>query len=388
MKVNIPKDERSAYIANVLSIAKSDATVSDDEVAALRVVLSRIGAGDKDLVAARNLLGDGHYRLQMLSSPAISRANAQDMIMIALADGDADGAECEPIERVAAALNYSQADVDLIMRRAESELHQMRQSPRYKSRHAQTSPSPVKPPPVPKKEPERPSVPMYTMTQAAAPGKTPQKETVSKPERQVQREAEPTSAAAGPERTEPDVPPVEGAMPQSAVEECMCQRERAKDAAYCFGAGGSCINVWGCRLAGMDWHEDADWLGLGHFRSDDVFVFDKRAIAARLSGGLSAVLECPYFNAKYTEAAFDALPARARAWGRWVYRRKRSGAGGARRVVVVADVHGCMVSVPADVTAVVPLGIQGALRIIRDAARRCGRTDINMRRVRRVFEGC
>ncbi|MCK5850699.1 MAG: hypothetical protein KAH23_07255, partial [Kiritimatiellae bacterium] len=49
---------------------------------------------------------------------------------------------------------------------------------------------------------------------------------------------------------------------------------------YCFGCYDESLNIWGCRQAGMDWSETAEWFALGSFKDADGFIFDKNAISA------------------------------------------------------------------------------------------------------------
>jgi uncharacterized tellurite resistance protein B-like protein len=115
----VSRSSRPVYLANVLHIAKVDGVVSRAESWVLRSIINRIGAGNDDLAAARALLTDGPYTPQLPGSLNERMDNLQDMIMVALADGEAIPQESKPIEQMAKMMRYSQAGVDLAVRRAQ-----------------------------------------------------------------------------------------------------------------------------------------------------------------------------------------------------------------------------------------------------------------------------
>ena len=108
---------------------------------------------------------------------------------------------------------------------------------------------------------------------------------------------------------------------------------------------------------------------LGSFRDDATFVFDKHAIAERLTSQLAAALSCPHLDTEYTEAAFDSLPQRVTIGPRWEYRLADSGSDDAVRVETTEYIHGCGVSTPLTVDGVDPIGSRDAMRIIQKAGR-------------------
>ncbi|NLF24002.1 MAG: hypothetical protein GX590_12680, partial [Lentisphaerae bacterium] len=76
------------HLANVLAIAEADGAMSDVENGALSDIMFRIGADEADLHAARALLTHGEsYRLQPLAYPVANMQMIENMVLVALADG-------------------------------------------------------------------------------------------------------------------------------------------------------------------------------------------------------------------------------------------------------------------------------------------------------------
>ena len=149
-----------------------------------------------------------------------------------------------------------------------------------------------------------------------------------------------------------------------------CRAASEHSETYCFGIPDGPVNPWGCRLSHMPWEPEAAWLGLGHFRDEATFLFDKHAIAERLTAHLASVLSCPHLDTEFTEAAFDGLPARAHIGPRWQYRPANANDPDSVTVRTTHYVHGCAVSTTLTVDGVDPIGTRDAMKIIRQAGRR------------------
>ena len=63
MTTPVDNGTRAAYLANVLSIAKTHDSVGPEESRVLRSIIHRIGATQQDLVAAGKLLSSGHHKM-------------------------------------------------------------------------------------------------------------------------------------------------------------------------------------------------------------------------------------------------------------------------------------------------------------------------------------
>jgi uncharacterized tellurite resistance protein B-like protein len=368
MSKTVAKADRPTYLANVLSIAKVDGDVAGTESLVLRSVIRGIGASQEDVVAAGALLGSGGYKMRLPKSLNERMNNLQDMVMVALADGDVSPMESAPIEQMAKAMRYTQADIDLCVRRAENALRRIGRKP-------QPGASDRKPPPVPR-EPARP--PARVLPQEIAPPPIP-KPAPTEPTEPVKATPEPKPQEPEPPSKEEKAPPVSQeeaprkGLPKN-VKACMeCRARSASPETYCFGLPEGPINPWGCRLSNMQWTPGAAWLGLGQFRDEATFVFDKHTIAERLTANLSAPLNCPHLDTTYTEAAFDCLPNRASVGERWHYRDADASDPDAVTLKTTRYVHGCPVSSSVTTDGIDPVGSRAALLIIRKAAKRTGR---------------
>jgi tellurite resistance protein len=353
MNESLTHADKATYLANVLSVAKSDGIDTQEEAVAFQAIAKRLGAEQRHFMAAKRLLDKGSYSLGYVRSRQQRMANVQDMVMIALADGTIVDSESKPIEGFAAQLQISQGDMDMLVERARAELDRvLAEAGEPRSSQPLDSPgltaSPPAPPPLPADELELPPEP-------------PAPEAPATPE---------------PDEIEKQEPPEEIRVimaEASAVEACIRAHDASEEPrSYCFGAGSGSINPWGCRLAELDWVLDADWFELGEWRDDATFVFDRDAIREKLNANLEAARICPHLKERYVEAAIDALPAVASIWGRWQHRPARVSTPGARPVTVNQYLHGVSVSLRRIVLGVDPVGRREAIKLIVRAAKRSG----------------
>lgn len=384
MQSGVSRLSRPFYLANVLSIAKVDGAVPPPASKALQSIIKRIGASDQDLADAARLLASGKYKVHLSREPSESMSNLQDMVMVALADGNVSPREAAPIERAAKVMDFSQADMDMAVRRAELALKQM----------GVTDVLPSKPPPVPATAPPPPAPkrPRTTMPLESPPPL--KSEAIPGPPPESPPEPEPEPAPEDATEAPPVPPPVMthpaapvtaagGGQGPARVKACAACRESSEEGtAYCFGRPEGALNVWGCRLAGMDWAPGAMWMELGHFQDDETFVFDKQAIADRLGANLAGVLECPHLSVAYTEKTFDMLPSKVAVRGHWRYRDADPGDPDTVTVRVTEYVHGCAVAVSKRVSGLEPRNTREAEKVIRRALRATGRDDVALHDLR------
>lgn len=353
--------DKATYLANVLSVAKSDGKDTREEARVFQAIAERIGAEQRHFMAAQRLLRKGRYSLGYVRSRPLRMANVQDMVMIALADGTLEDEESKPIEGFAAQLRLDQQEMDKLVNRARSELEEVlaaEEAPPSKQPFDSPGEAAGAPPPsVPQSEPEPPPV----------------------PEPEPEPEPEPPTADLEPqpeEEIEKKEPPeeIQGIMAEaSAVEACIRAHDASEEPrSYCFGACSDTINPWGCRLAQMNWEIDEEWFELGNWRDDATFEFDRDAIREKLEENLAAASICPHLKKDYVEAAIKALPTVASIWGRWQHRESDIGIPGARSVSVNEYVHGVSVTAERIVRGVDPVGRREALKLIVRASRRSG----------------
>ncbi|NQU40133.1 MAG: hypothetical protein HQ523_09285 [Lentisphaerae bacterium] len=370
----VAKTNRSAYLANVLSIAKSGGEVAAPESLVLRSIIHNIGGTQDDLVAAGVMLGDGDYRLRVPESFEERRDNLQDMIMVAFADGHLSPEEAAPIEKMAKVMGYGQADMDMVVQRAKSALRRIGKHPVSISTESEPPPVPVQPPDRPREITRTRVAPLPLPIPLSPP---PVEEAMAEIDKDppVTPEAEPPEEAVVAPEPEPvtdsEVPGQDTDGLPAAVQACMkCRSESEHPESYCFGSPEGPINPWGCRLSKMPWESGVPWMEHGRYRDDSTFVFDKHAIAEQLSGHLSAVLNCPHLDTEYTEAAFEALPDRALIGARWRYRLAEADDPDSIMVRTTEYIHGCAVSTTLSVNGVDPIGEREAMKVIRKAGRK------------------
>lgn len=330
--------DKISYLANVFAICGADGRVSPREVAVVKDVASRLKVSQKEITAARNLVASGHYDLALLSDFRVRRDNIEDMVMVALADGNLQPQAAAPIEKFAKTLRFAQADMDMIARRAQSRLNLLFKTARTADRTAPASP------------------PVADV--ASAPPPMPPTVASDEPPESVAAETPPARPAPS--------PPV--ALP-AAVSACLRCRDAAQDrAAYCYGEGET-LNVWGCRLLCQPWCAGASWLKAGTFRPTGCFVFDREAIRALLAQAALAAVRCPHFDPDAVERALAALPSQAWPGRRWALSLAEVGEPGLP-LTVRHYRHGCLLRTRQRVSGVAPVGEQLARRIIRDARRK------------------
>lgn len=378
MSTIVPKAQRPAYLANVLCIAKVTGDIASTESLVLRSIIHGIGGTRDDVATAGTMLADGHYQLQVPGSPAVRLANLQDMVMVALADGDLSPLESKPIEMMAKAMGYAQADMDLVVRRAQNALQRIgrRKGPltgedgpvriSIEEEESADPEEPSSPPPIPSAPPTPPPAEPAPEPEPVAP----ETEEGQVPAPEPEPVAVETPSSAPTAQDDIGEPAADSSLPAN-VEACMqCRAESEHPETYCFGIPEGPVNPWGCRLSQMPWEPEATWFELGHFRDDVTFVFDKHAIAERLTAQVVTALSCPHLDTAYTEAAFECLPDRAVVGPRWQYRPAESDDPDATTITTTHYIHGCALSATLSTSGVDPIGTRDALKIIHKASRR------------------
>jgi hypothetical protein len=290
------------------------------------------------------------------------------MVMMALVDNKIDPDEAEPIEKMAKALNYTQVDVNMLVRRAQGKLQKLiaKSSKTPKPKAKQKSSSQKQPPPLPAETKKKPPPPPPVKT-APPPKPAPPKPVQPKPVQTKPVPPKPESPADPAPVKEPTV----AKKPSSTVDTCKQARDAtANPSEYCFGYGSGEINTWGCRLMGMNWAPGAEWLHKGYFRDNSTFVFDKKELVNQVTKSFLKCKDCPYINIDYVETAFDLLPSRASIVGRWTHHKAERHSPLAQELEIRKNIHGCETREQILAEGVDPVGIRGALKIIKQATRK------------------
>ena len=460
------------YLANVLSIACSDGKITPDEDKILKSIASRIGADVNTVEQAKKLLMKGDYVLQPLKVTTDRVRNIEDMVMVAMADGNLGTSEATPIEQFTDMLGITQQEMDSIVARAQARLEADTEATRYsqrrvarKAKKASPPPSPkaAPPPPVPKvasTPPPPPPPPVSAKVESPVVAKEQKLRSLKKPlekpqnKKPVKKEdyqsvsknrykppadglvitfsgsssnvmtlaldALRSAPESGTHRTSsgklyygiwPDANLTKAAGVALAVAglssrkvyvngdeiswndlfaftRCaMLRMESDNPVEYCFGCYDASLNIWGCRQAGMDWSESAEWFSLGSFKDAGGFVFDKNAISAMLERKLKHVAICPFLNRACMSAALEKFPKTIKAKTGWRFSEVAGDSSKSVLRTVTENVHGCLYSYEAQVNGMVSSNEYEAIRLIRRATKACGIKNADIGRIR-MDRGC
>jgi uncharacterized tellurite resistance protein B-like protein len=365
--------DKITYLANVFAICGADGRFVPQEVEVLKDITQRLGVTQEEAAAARRLVARGHFEFALLSENRARRDNLEDMVMAALADGVLDEKESKPIEKMAKALRFAQADMDKVSAHAQLRLDLMRKARRPPAGQATQKMPPLSAArPAPLSSAVRPA-PSAPVQKAAGPdARYGEARLEQAPAAPSAPEPPVADAPPPPPSPPPSPPPPPHVVRHQTVEACMCCRAASADPqGYCFGDGET-SNVWGCRLLCQPWCAGAAWLSAGTFRPSGCFVFDRRAVRALLAEGLALAAGCPHLDPAYVAQALAALPSRAWPGRRWTLRRPADGEQGLV-LTVRRHHHGCVLHTKQAVVGVEPAGGALARRVIRDACRAAGR---------------
>jgi Zn finger protein HypA/HybF involved in hydrogenase expression len=146
---------------------------------------------------------------------------------------------------------------------------------------------------------------------------------------------------------------------------CALQRQNAyRPEAYCFGLDEQRLNLWGCRQAGMDWEEGAEWFSYGQFEEFNVFVFDKNELRHALDKNLRLHRHCPFLRIAKIEQAIQQLPARVAVSAKTGWQYLEIPHETPRCLTLPADNPDSPETPPRYVIGVVPQGFSEARKIV------------------------
>ena len=160
---------------------------------------------------------------------------------------------------------------------------------------------------------------------------------------------------------------------------------------YCFGLDEKRVNIWGCKQVRMDWSEWADWFSYGSFKKTGLikgqvsFAFDKDRIKHELQTNLFRFRYCPYLNFDLIQAVLDALPSEVNPSekGPWVYKRDYSESPGSIKVKVKLVEDGYTYTDEFFSSGVAPKSPSSGLQILKQALEACGISDMKIKGVLR-----
>ena len=104
-----------SYLANLITIASADGSVSKKEEAAVERVCNEINAKKTDLEEAKKISKKGHYLVTPVGRYSERIRNLEDMIFVALSDNDLSDSEKKVILPFAKAIGAKQEQINTIL---------------------------------------------------------------------------------------------------------------------------------------------------------------------------------------------------------------------------------------------------------------------------------
>ena len=113
------KEEKLLYLSNVVFIAGTDQIISDAEAKAIEIVRQQIGATEGDLKKALHTVSHGNHRLTPFGRFSDKVRNIEDMILVAISDGEISKSEKPEILSFAKTIKISQDQITEILSEAK-----------------------------------------------------------------------------------------------------------------------------------------------------------------------------------------------------------------------------------------------------------------------------
>lgn len=161
---------------------------------------------------------------------------------------------------------------------------------------------------------------------------------------------------------------------------CLSERDSAyRPIEFCFGLDDKRLNIWGCKQARMDWTEWSDWFRYGAFEKTGLlnkqikFIFDKKRIRHELETNLYKCKLCPYLRFDLIEAVLKELPDEVAPTdkGPWFYKRDYNEAPGSIKVKVKTSESGYTYTDEYYSSGVVPKSVTIGMGILKKAFKTC-----------------
>lgn len=410
-------DETVMYLANILAIARADNVLSPEEESALEQIRSEIKARKKDLKDAEKLASKSDYQPTPVGRYSDKVRNIEDMLLVAMSDGELGDSEKSRLTRFAKQTGVTQEQIRMVVSEAKARLQAAtatiacpacdREIPAA-SKFCPECGAPIEPRAevaATKLEFEYPhegvsvefaesssaSFDAALGTASAAPDFQQCLRSKKRwfmatwPRDQIMSAAKLAAELRGLRNRKAYLDGTEVPWDELfGFVWCMKQREGAfKPVEYCFGVDEKKINLWGCKQVRMDWVEWADWFTYGRFRKKNVFVFDKARIRHELDNNLHSVHHCPFLRRRLIETVFRLLPDDVRVSDRtgWQYKRSYQETPDSIKVVQKERHDGFVMTDEFYADGVAPIGFTVAREILKKAFKACGVRDIGVAQV-------
>jgi endogenous inhibitor of DNA gyrase (YacG/DUF329 family) len=391
--MGLSDEERIIYLANVVSMARTDGSLSPRETDAIEKIQKRLGAKKSELNKASKLAEASDYKIQPVGHFADKVQNLEDLIYVSIVDGIVDKREKPVILTFAKDITLSKEQLNSIIKDVKRSLASGTAQLKCPScgfdvainarfcPHCGASVKEVDSEKAMSVSYEIPNSGIAIEFAESTAGGFVHAVEVAK--------SAPINATC-----------VKGkrawylaAYPSSNIVEATKLVENLKGMqnrkVYVDGLDEKRFNIWGCKQVRMDWSEWADWFSYGSFKKTGLlkgqasFVFDKNRIKHELQTNLFRFRYCPYLNFDLIEAVLDKLPSEVNPSekGPWVYKKDYSESPGSIKVKVKAVEDGYMYTDEFFSSGVAPKNPYLGLQILKQALKAGGISDMEIKGV-------
>lgn len=332
------------FLANMVVVAHADGILSASELGQLESIRKEYGFKKSDLSAAIKIVETGNHQLTPIGLFADQVKNLELILRVALADSDLDAREAEMVTDFSAAIGIHQKQLERLHADVLATLEKVgRLCPACMTENSADSLFCAKcgaglAPPgqnvqVKVEIPKSGIVIEFAESTAASFPKALELASTAQGFQKFQKGKRVWHLVTFPSGRLTDAMPLAEAL--SGIRNrnlyidggerkwdeifgfswCAARRATAYRAVeYCFGKDENRLNPWGCKQAGMDWTEWANWFCYGQWEKVGLmgqkvqWRFDKERIKHELETNLHRFRYCPHLNAKLAEAVLRHLP--------------------------------------------------------------------------------
>ena len=123
------EEDHVLYLANIISISRVDGKLSSHEQKAIEGICQTIGARKDDLDEAMKAVEGGDYQVTPVGRFSDKVKNLEDMVFIALSDGQLPESEKKEIRSFARAINVNQDQINEIVSESKNQIRPGTENP-------------------------------------------------------------------------------------------------------------------------------------------------------------------------------------------------------------------------------------------------------------------
>ncbi len=335
------------YLANIILVISADGARAPKEAEALERIRGEIGAKKGDLNKAIKLVEGRIHKLTKVGRWSIQISNLEDMLFVALVDGELKDAESSVLTEFAEKLGINQPQLDLMQAEAERRISVVTDkkcvgcSAKIPAEakfcpHCGAAAILAAPPVSPAAEYIIPKTGTAIEFSESSSGsfdailicakKSPNFSSCLKgtkcwylaawPDGDFTETLELGALLSGLKNKKLFMDGTERSWDEVyGFSWCAAERSKAfKPVEYCFGKDDNRLNPFGCKQVRMEWSDWAQWFSYGKFRKDGitgkklVWVFDKERIKHEAHQNVNRFRFCPHIRLKLIDAVIAALP--------------------------------------------------------------------------------